>query len=308
MNVFIIIPVYNEAKVIDALSKFLVFPQYHIVIVDDASIDKPLFVNLPFTFTLLSHSTNLGQGAALQTGMDFALNKNADIVVHFDADGQHNIDDIPNIIEPIIIGEANIVIGSRFLRNSESIFRLRIPLKKIIVLQIARYVQLFFTGIMLTDSQNGFRALSHKAASSIKISENRMAHAIEIIQLAVQQKFKVIEIPTIINYTNYSNKKGQKLINGGFIVIRLLQKMLTQRILLLAFSTFLLTLFFKNHLPINIFDILAALTFASVTLIVSLFFKNKRNINIIKTDEIRKNALGNSKYFNKNDLSNKLRP
>lgn len=296
MNVFIVIPVYNEAKVIDALSNLKKFPAYEVVIVDDASTDMPAFEKLAISFTLITHSINLGQGAALQTGMEYALSKRADIIVHFDADGQHNLNDINKVIDPINNRVADVVIGSRFLKNKMIISTHKIPYKKIIILQIARCVQFVFAGVILSDSQNGFRAFSNKAGSLIKITENRMAHAIEIIQLIKRNNLSIKEVPVEIRYTDYSLQKGQKSMNGFFIIFCLIRKAISENKLLLTFVIFLTfsAIFFYMGI---VRSTLFAFFIASICFLVFSIAKINRNKKITKTKEIRSEAIKNLKVF-----------
>ena len=300
MNVFIIVPVYNEAKVIDALSNLKKFPEYKVVIVDDASSDRPAFENLNMPFTLIRHSINLGQGAALQTGMQYALSKNAAIIVHFDADGQHDFNDINKIIDPIKYGLSDVVIGSRFLKNKKVISTLKIPLMKIIVLQIARFVQFVFTGIILSDSQNGFRAFSNKAGLLIKITENRMAHAIEIIQLIKRKNLRVKEVSIVISYSDYSIQKGQKAINGIFIIFCLIRKAIYEHKILLTTTLFIASFFTITGMLYNIGFVCITLFAFFLSLLWFLVFslaKINRCKKITKTNKIRSEAIKNLKSF-----------
>ena len=145
----------------------------------------------------------------------------AEIVIHFDADGQHTATDINKLVEPIINNESDIVFGSRFLNNQSS---QNIPFIKKIVLQIARYVNWFYTGILLSDAHNGLRALNKKAISTIVISENKMAHASEILYLTKKNNLRYKEVPVTISYTSYSQKKGQGILNSINILIHLIFK------------------------------------------------------------------------------------
>jgi glycosyltransferase involved in cell wall biosynthesis len=299
MTICIIIPVFNEAPVISNFLKFKEFKKYNIVIIDDGSSDSPAFDRLDIPFTLLKHSINLGQGAALQTGMEYAKKIAAEIVVHFDSDGQHNADDIEKIIAPILAGTGDVVIGSRFLKSQKIPNNSKMPIVKKVVLQFAKLVQFVFTGVRLSDSQNGLRALSLRAVDSCTITENRMAHAIELIQMFKKNKLNIIEQPVTINYTEYSNKKGQKIINGFFIVIRLsLNKMIEniyETILILAITTFsllYLLMLFKTATLCWITALICAICFWSL-----LAYKRSKKILMEKTMLVRKEALDNLKQF-----------
>lgn len=205
-KIFIIVPVYNENEVLRTTVVPLLEAGYRVVVVDDGSkCNQSRFLeNLPVFF--LRHKTNLGQGAALQTGTDFSLQHGADILVHFDADGQHRETDIALLTAPLIQNKADIVFGSRFM-NSEN---KEIPLLKKITLKAGRYVNLLFTRILLSDAHNGLRALNRKAAEQIVIKENRMAHATEILMQVKKNKLRYTEVPVHVRYSAYAKNKGQK--------------------------------------------------------------------------------------------------
>ncbi|MEO8762973.1 MAG: glycosyltransferase family 2 protein [Ginsengibacter sp.] len=301
MLTFIIIPIYNESKVIYKLLQNEEFRKYSLILVDDGSKD-PLSLNeisIPFYF--VQHSENLGQGAALQTGMEMAKLLQADIAVHFDGDGQHDPTDIDALTEPVRLGKAHVVIGSRFLKHKGGNNPSKIPFSRKIILQCARFVQFLFTGMILTDSQNGLRALSAAALQSIQVTENRMAHAIELIQIFKTRRFAVLEAPVNITYTEYSNLKGQKVLNGFFIVLRLLVNKLVKNI---SFSALLITL------PAGIFiwlfkPGLEVLPLSGIFIFMYLFnicwlliVRNTKKRFIAATSAIRHESLQNAKRYN----------
>jgi polyprenyl-phospho-N-acetylgalactosaminyl synthase len=223
MQLFIIIPAYNEEnKIAEVVSSLTENGLTNIIVVDDGS-KKPLNNILKSnSVCLIRHPVNLGQGAALQTGMNLAMQKGADIVVHFDADDQHLASDIHTLIAPLIADEADVVFGSRFLAGSKS----NTPISKKILLQIARYVNKLFTGYLLTDAHNGLRALNKKALQKIKITENRMAHATEILSLIKENKLRLCEVPVSIIYSKYSIEKGQNFLHSVNILFDLLLRKL----------------------------------------------------------------------------------
>lgn len=218
--VYIVIPVYNEAAVIAQTLHQLVQTEYNIVVVDDGSTDGSGEVITKFPVHYISHPVNLGQGAALQTGMDFAKMRDALAVVHFDADGQHRVSDIEQLLSPVINDGCDVVFGSRFLHRSDK----SIPFSKRILLQLARYINWIFAGILLSDAHNGLRALSRKALHTIYFSENRMAHASEILLQVKEHGLAFTEVPVTIEYTDYSKRKGQSLWNAINIIFDLLFK------------------------------------------------------------------------------------
>lgn len=216
-KIFVIVPTYNENNVLGEVVAQLVNNDYTVVVVDDGSITAPSeqVKNLPVH--LLTHQQNLGQGAALETGTNYAVQQGADYIVHFDADGQHNSGDIPALMTPLTTNKADIVFGSRFLTNKSNI-----SFGKRLLLQLARYINFLFTGILLTDAHNGLRALTAAAAEKIHLTENRMAHASEILFLVKKHGLRFTEIPVTIKYTAYSKKKGQSAWNSIRIFFDLL--------------------------------------------------------------------------------------
>jgi polyprenyl-phospho-N-acetylgalactosaminyl synthase len=217
-NIFIIVPCFNDNSIIRKTIIELLNKNYKVIIVDDGSREEIFSEIVDLDVYYLRHQINLGQGAALQTGMDYAKTLGAQTVVHYDADGQHSIEDIPHLLENIKTGY-DIVLCSRFLRKED---HCSIPLIRWLILKIAVYVNFVFTGLLLSDAHNGLRALNCNAMNKIYITENRMAHATEIVKQIKLNKLKYIEIPNHINYTPYSLKKGQKNINSLNIFIDLI--------------------------------------------------------------------------------------
>ncbi len=214
--VFCIIPAFNEEKNIVRVVLEVVNYVDCVVVVNDASYDKTLKVLKKANFSdkviLLSHLVNRGQGAALETGNEYARRNGARVVVHFDADGQFLASEIPDLLEPIMRGEAEVVFGSRFLGKQS-----QIPiLKKNILLPLGRVVNRLFVGKnTLTDPQSGFRVLSFKVLSELRIEQDRMAHCTEIIDATLKAGYKTVEIPIKVIY----NKFGQKF-GGGVNILK----------------------------------------------------------------------------------------
>jgi glycosyltransferase involved in cell wall biosynthesis len=215
-QVFVIVPSFNEATVLGPTLESLSHFGYSIVVVDDGSEDDTRVVAARFPIHFLRHPMNLGQGAALQTGMTYALQRGAQVIVHFDADGQHPATKIPALIAPVIAGECDVVLGSRFLDRNDSKL---VPRSKRLVLRVGRLVNGLFSGMWLTDAHNGFRALSRHAANSIDLRENGFAHATELLDQIRRANLRYKEIPTPIQYSEYSRQKGEKFWNGFNIVV-----------------------------------------------------------------------------------------
>ena len=205
-SVFIILPVYNESTevLINLIHQLNILP-YEIVIVDDGS-DNPLINQLrSYPITLIRHSINLGQGASIQTGFEYALNNNADYVVTFDADGQHVVNEIPSILEPLLNNKTDVVLGSRFMTGSFH----NASVRKSLAFKLASLVNRLIIRKKISDTHNGFRAFNKKALNSIRLTENKMAHATELIIQVKKNKLRLIELPVTVHYTDYSRKKGQ---------------------------------------------------------------------------------------------------
>jgi polyprenyl-phospho-N-acetylgalactosaminyl synthase len=223
MNIIVIVPVYNESGIIEHVVRDLMLRGYKIIVVDDGSNDDSFKKICQFPVSIIHHSFNLGQGAALQTGMEMAKRMDADIVVHFDGDGQHSSVDIERIIKPLLTDESDIVFGSRFL-NKQGLNA--IPYLRKILLQLARFVDWLFTGVLLSDAHNGLRALNRKSLEKITILENGMAHATEIIIQSRKHHLRHMEVPVTIHYTPYSQRKGQSPWNALHILMSLIFKKL----------------------------------------------------------------------------------
>lgn len=218
-SIFVVIPAYNESRAIHSTVEPLIAHGYTVVVVDDHSLDQTCAVLQKLPVYYLRHPINLGQGAALQTGMDFALQQGAEFIIHFDADGQHQAEDISMLMEPLQCGQADVVIGSRFLRWED---RQEVPTFRQLFLRVAVLVNWLITGVRLTDAHNGFRALTRSAAQKIYLRENRFAHASEILVQIRHAKLRYVERPTKIVYTHYSKAKGQSLWNAFNIMVDLL--------------------------------------------------------------------------------------
>src|SRR5262249_25034634 len=165
-DLWVVVAAYNEEPRLAATLAGLRGRGYdNVVVVDDGSRDHTREVALASGAWVLRHLLNLGQGAALQTGIRFALDRGAGTVVTFDADGQHDPDQIPALAAPVRDGTADIALGSRFLGQAENI-----PFTRKLVLKGGVLFTRLFSGIKVTDTHNGFRALSRAAAEKIVIT------------------------------------------------------------------------------------------------------------------------------------------
>jgi len=218
MNIYIVIAAYNEEKSIISVIKSLKKEGYHnIIVVDDGSRDKTYELCKKEKIHILRHVINRGQGAALKTGMDFALLSGAEIIVTFDADGQHRADEIKRLTELVRKGEVDVALGSRFLDS-----KTKVPFFKRIMLKGAIIFTWAFSGIKLTDTHNGFRAFSRNAAEKIQITEDRFEHASEIIDEIAKKRIRFKEVPVTIVYSKYARAKGQSIFNSLRIAFKLI--------------------------------------------------------------------------------------
>jgi polyprenyl-phospho-N-acetylgalactosaminyl synthase len=216
-SVWIVVPAYNEQSTIRQVVLGLRQFCPNITVVDDFSAD------LTFTYArsagarVLQHPINLGQGASLQTGIEFALQNGASHIVTFDADLQHRPEDVPLLIRALIDTGADFALGSRFLGKATNI-----GFSRKLVLKAAVLFTRLTTGLRLTDVHNGIRAMTRRGSSAMQIRQNRMAHASEILQQIAKSGLPYIEVPVIVEYTSYSKAKGQRLTNSLNIVLELL--------------------------------------------------------------------------------------
>jgi glycosyltransferase involved in cell wall biosynthesis len=212
-RIYVVIPAFNEARTIAGVVAGVVSAGYRVIVVDDGSRDRTYDVAAAAgAAAVLSHPVNLGQGAALQTGIAFALQQGADIVVTFDADGQHRTADVARLIAALHAHGADFALGSRFLGGA-----VNQPLSRRILLKLATLFTRLTTGLSVTDTHNGLRAMTRRGASAIRLRQNRMAHASEILHQIAESGLKFVEAPVTIEYSVYSLQKGQSM--GDALVI-----------------------------------------------------------------------------------------
>lgn len=223
MNISILIPAFNEEKKIGEVVRKLKVQGYDdIVVIDDGSEDKTGMMAEKEGAKVLYHTINRGQGAALKTGLKYCLQNNSDVIVTFDADDQHLPEEINKLVKPVIDGEAEICIGSRFLENTTNApFIRRLFLRGGALLLSKMY------RLNLTDSHNGLRAISRGAAERMNLTSDRMEHASEILEQISKKNISYKEIPVTIRYTEYSLNHGQK----SWDAFRILYRMFFRRLM-----------------------------------------------------------------------------
>jgi glycosyltransferase involved in cell wall biosynthesis len=221
-DVAVVIPSFNEAKKIQQVINELKLHFNFIVVVDDGSSDDTESILRDSEIIYLKHPINLGQGAALQTGISFAVDvPDIEYILNFDADGQHSISSALNFVEVIKETNVDIVMGSRFIDlNHDS----GMPRKKKIILRLGIIFTRLNTGLKVTDTHNGLRIMTKKFAKTLNIRQSGMAHASEIISHVKISKATWLEAPADIYYTEYSIQKGQSVLNAINIVTELIHR------------------------------------------------------------------------------------
>ncbi len=210
---WVVVPVFNECTAVQSVLRELgrTFP--NVVAVDDGSSDGSWGVLQAHATHALRHAVNRGQGAALQTGTDFALAKGAHRIAHFDADGQHRVADLVRMACAVARGECDIALGDRFGGGT------RIPAVRAALIRLAAFMHRLTSGIALNDVHNGLRVLSAEAARRCELRSDRMAHASELIDLIARSGMRVGQFPTTIDYTEYSLAKGQRAAASARILV-----------------------------------------------------------------------------------------
>jgi polyprenyl-phospho-N-acetylgalactosaminyl synthase len=209
----VVIAAYNEGSAVADVVRGLAGHCRWAIVVDDGSRDDTASISHAAGAHVIRHPINLGQGAALQTGIDYAVKLGARYIVTFDADGQHAAAEIVPMVRHLIATGSDIVLGSRFLGQT-----VNMPRSKALTLWLAVRFTRLTTSLRLTDTHNGFRALTSECARKLRIRQNRMAHASEILEQIASRKLRYTEFPVTVTYTAYSVAKGQRVLNSVDII------------------------------------------------------------------------------------------
>jgi glycosyltransferase involved in cell wall biosynthesis len=220
-QVHVVIAAYNEGTVIARVVADVRRAGYPVVLVDDGSLDETADIAAAAGAEVVRHPFNLGQGAALQTGIDHALAQGAAFVVTFDADGQHRVSEIPRLTDALVRERADFALGSRFIGQAPNL-----PPARRLMLQAATLFTRLTTGMQVTDTHNGLRAMSRRGAAAIRLRQNRMAHASECLSQIAESGLRYVERPVTIEYTAYSLAKGQNIRDAVLILLDLFARRL----------------------------------------------------------------------------------
>jgi polyprenyl-phospho-N-acetylgalactosaminyl synthase len=220
-QIYVVIAAYNEGAVIARVVTDVRRAGYRVVVVDDGSPDTTADIARAAGAIVIRHPFNLGQGAALQTGIEYALAQAAAVIVTFDADGQHRVSDIARLTAALVEDRADFVLGSRFLGQAPNLP----PLRRL-MLQAATLFTRLTTGLQVTDTHNGLRAMTNRGAAAIRLRQNRMAHASECLSQIAASGLRYVERPVTIEYTAYSLAKGQNMRDAVLILLDLFARRL----------------------------------------------------------------------------------
>ena len=226
MKVIIGIPAFNEEKNIGSIITNLKKKYDNVLVCDDGSSDSTAIVASDMGANVVKHSKNLGYGSAIKTIFNEAKKTDCDILVTFDADGQHQISEIDDILQPIIQNTADIVIGSRFLGKTKNLPKYR----KFGIKTITGLTNIM-TGSSISDSQSGFRSYSQKVLQGISPIESGMGISTEILIKATKKKLRITEIPITISYENNTHSK-EPISHGTSVVISTVKHVAIERPLL----------------------------------------------------------------------------
>lgn len=220
-QMYVVIPAYNEGPVISRVVSEVKRAGYAVLVVDDGSSDATAEEARAAGAGVITHPFNLGQGAALQTGIDYAVVQGAEVIVTFDADGQHRVSDIARLAEALVQERADFALGSRFLGQAPNLP----PLRRLLLHAATAFTRLT-TGLQVTDTHNGLRAMTRRGAAAIRLRQNRMAHASEWLSQIAASGLRYVERPVTIEYTAYSLAKGQSLGDAVLILLDLFARRL----------------------------------------------------------------------------------
>ncbi len=227
-KVLVVVPAFNEEKNIQATIQDLKKHGFKdIVVIDDESQDHTIEKAKKAGVIVLQHIINRGQGAALRTGIEYALEQGADQIVTFDADGQFLASDLKRLLEPVVKGQCDITLGSRYLGKKVEV-HIKSPLNRLLFgvrqlfLKGGRLFNYVFTRTWFSDSQSGLRVMNRHAAETIEITQDRMAHATEILEQIAKHKLRFMEVPITVRYTDETIEKGQggKGLLAGFRIVK----------------------------------------------------------------------------------------
>jgi len=214
MLTYVIVPTYNEGLRLKNTIEELLKTNFDIVVVDDGSIDDTESLIESYPIHYLKHQINCGQGATLKTGTEYARQCGAQAIAHFDADGQHRIEDLVKLIEHLDNNDLDIVLGSRFLDVGTNF-----PLQKKVILNLAKIFSNHVIGLSFSDPQSGLRVFRTSALDKLNWQRSDFLHCTEILNLIIDNKLKYQELPIIVNYDESIKKTVRPRLKMGFKIL-----------------------------------------------------------------------------------------
>lgn len=208
MKLAIVIPAYNEATRIAAVVRGALSHCPDVFVVVDGSTDGTGDVARREGARVLEHVENCGAGAATMTGIEATRRLGFDTVITLDADGQHDVSDIPRLLQALDEQHADLVIGNRFGRKNS------IPMIRRIANGIGNAVTFAVTGIFLPDTQCGFKVFGPKAFAELDLKMSGFEFCTEIIREAARKRWKIVSVPSKVVYSEYTLAKGQSFASG----------------------------------------------------------------------------------------------
>jgi len=226
MKVIVGIPAFNEEKNIGSIVAKLSQKYAKIIVCDDGSSDMTSTIASSMGAHVVKHEKNMGYGSAIKTIFNEAKNTDGDVLVTFDADGQHQISEIDSLLKPISENNADIVIGSRFLGKTKDL-----PTYRKIGIKTITGLTNVATNSKITDSQSGFRAYGKKALDEITPTESGMGISTEILIKASKKQLRITEVPITITYADNSHSQ-EPIRHGTSVVMSTLKHVAIERPLL----------------------------------------------------------------------------
>jgi glycosyltransferase involved in cell wall biosynthesis len=209
------IPAYNEEETIAEVVLKAGCHVGRVLVCDDGSKDMTQMIARKNGAHVVEHKKNMGYGATMQTIFYKARELGADVLVVFDGDGQHDPDEIPQIVKPVMEGRADIVIGSRFVKGA----KMDIPLYRRMGILIITLLTRVFSGYAISDAQSGFRAFNRKALEELKITEDGWGSSVEVFFKAHYARLRIVEVPVNCDYKDYPKASKHDPLKQGITIV-----------------------------------------------------------------------------------------
>jgi len=209
------IPAYNEEKTIAEVVLKAGCHVGEVLVCDDGSKDMTQIIARKNGAHVVEHQKNMGYGATMQTLFIKARELGADVLVVFDGDGQHDPDEIPELVKPVLEGRADIVIGSRFINGA----RMNVPLYRRMGILLITLLTKIFSGYPISDAQSGFRAFNHKALEKLKITEDGWGSSVEVFFRAHDVGLRIVEVPVNCDYKDYPKASKHEPLRQGISIV-----------------------------------------------------------------------------------------